>query len=136
MHPSLTRRDFFLRSAAGVGILAALAAKSHLPWAWAAPAGRFSGIFAILQTPFNPSDQLDWDDLGREVDFCVRAGAHGLVWPQLAGEFYMMILTSVIAEYEIEKVDDKVMKRMKLALQLPFTDTDAEAAALEKALLG
>jgi 4-hydroxy-tetrahydrodipicolinate synthase len=90
MHPSLTRRDFFLRSAAGVGILAALAAKSHLPWAWAAPAGRFSGIFAILQTPFNPSDQLDWDDLGREVDFCVRAGAHGLVWPQLAGEFYLL----------------------------------------------
>jgi hypothetical protein len=48
----------------------------------------------------------------------------------------MMILTAVIAEYKIEKVDDKVMKRMKLALQLPFTDTDAEAAALEKALLG
>jgi hypothetical protein len=48
----------------------------------------------------------------------------------------MMILTAVIAEYKVEKVDDKVMKRMKLALQLPFTDTDAEAAALEKALLG
>ena len=90
MHPSLTRRNFLLRSAAGLGVVGALSAKSRLPWVWAAPAGRFSGIFAILQTPFNPSDQLDWEDLGREVDFCVRAGAHGLVWPQLAGEFYLL----------------------------------------------
>src|SRR5438132_4117906 len=50
----------------------------------------FRGIFAILETPFKPNDQMDREDLEREVDFCVRAGAHGLVWPQLAAEFYLL----------------------------------------------
>ena len=58
----------------------------------APPAGKkaFRGIFAILETPFKPNDQMEREDLGREVDFCVRAGAHGLVWPQLAAEFYLL----------------------------------------------
>jgi dihydrodipicolinate synthase/N-acetylneuraminate lyase len=50
----------------------------------------YRGIFAILQTPFDLNGQFDVDDLDREVNFCVRAGAHGLVWPQLAGEFYKL----------------------------------------------
>src|SRR2546422_3057292 len=54
------------------------------------PKKPFRGIFAILQTPFTANDQLDQEDLEREVNFCVRAGAHGLVWPQLAGEFYLL----------------------------------------------
>jgi len=64
--------------------------------------------------------------------FELLAGSH----VALAADIYMIVLAAVIAEYQIEKVDDKVLKRMKLAHQLPFTDTDAEAAALEKALLG
>lgn len=50
----------------------------------------FKGIFAILLTPFTSDDRMHYQDLEREVDFCVRAGAHGVVWPQLAGEFYML----------------------------------------------
>lgn len=50
----------------------------------------FRGVFAILQSPFNANDEVDWEDLEREVNFCVRAEAHGLVWPQLAGEFYLL----------------------------------------------
>ena len=64
--------------------------------------------------------------------FELLAGSHFA----LAAEIYMIVLVAVIAEFQIEKADDKVLKRMKLAQQLPFTDTDAEAAALEKALLG
>jgi dihydrodipicolinate synthase/N-acetylneuraminate lyase len=57
----------------------------------AAPAQKaFRGIFAILETPFTANDAMDAEDLVREVDFCVRAGAHGLVWPQLAAEFYLL----------------------------------------------
>jgi dihydrodipicolinate synthase/N-acetylneuraminate lyase len=40
------------------------------------------GAFMILTTPFAPSGAVDWDDLVREVEFCDRAGVHGLVWPQ------------------------------------------------------
>ena len=50
----------------------------------------FHGIFAILQTPFTPSGAIDEEDLAHEVDFCVRCGAHGMVWPQLAAEFYLL----------------------------------------------
>lgn len=50
----------------------------------------FRGVFAILETPFRMDDQMDDEDLAREVDFCVRGGAHGLVWPQLAAEFYLL----------------------------------------------
>jgi hypothetical protein len=64
--------------------------------------------------------------------FELLAGSHFA----LAADIYMIVLAAVIAEYRIEKADAKVLKRMKLAHQLPFTDTDAEAAALEKALLG
>jgi 4-hydroxy-tetrahydrodipicolinate synthase len=86
----LRRRDFLRR----VG-LAAVA----LPWlartstrhALATVSPRvFRGIFAILQTPFNQKDEVDWEDLEREVDFCVRAGAHGVVWPQLGAEFFLL----------------------------------------------
>jgi dihydrodipicolinate synthase/N-acetylneuraminate lyase len=50
----------------------------------------FHGIFAILQTPFTSSGLIDDEDLAHEANFCVRCGAHGLVWPQLAAEFYLL----------------------------------------------
>ncbi len=55
-----------------------------------APKKAFRGIFAILQTPFNLNDQIDEEDVEREVAFCVRAGAQGVVWPQLFSEFYLL----------------------------------------------
>ena len=85
-----TRRDFLRQSAGGLAALSALLYTRQGGTLWGAPAPRFAGVFAILQTPFNASDQLDWEDLAREVEFCLRAGAHGLVWPQLAAEFYLL----------------------------------------------
>jgi 1-pyrroline-4-hydroxy-2-carboxylate deaminase len=46
------------------------------------PAKAMRGAFMILTTPFTASGGVDWDDLVREVEFCDRAGVHGLVWPQ------------------------------------------------------
>lgn len=48
------------------------------------------GIFAIPQTPFDERGRLDEESLRREVDFCIRAGAHGLVAPVVASEFYVL----------------------------------------------
>jgi len=84
------RRDFLRRAAV---------ASLSLPWLTharlvhllaASPAKAFHGIFAIMLTPFDQNDQVEWEDLERETDFCVRCGAHGLVWPQLAAEFYLL----------------------------------------------
>lgn len=50
----------------------------------------WTGIFTIPQTPFDDSGQMDEESLRREVDFCIRAGAHGLVAPVVASEFYVL----------------------------------------------
>ena len=85
------RREF-VRRAAVTAIAVPWMARAEV-WralAVAPPQKVFRGIFAILQTPFNLDDEVDWDDLEREVGFCMRCGAHGLVWPQLAAEFYLL----------------------------------------------
>jgi len=49
------------------------------------------GIFTIPQTPFQKDEkgvlELDEKTLREEVNFCVEAGAHGIVMPVLASEF-------------------------------------------------
>lgn len=51
---------------------------------------RFQGIFPVLQTPVGPGGEIEVDSLRREVDFCVQAGAHGLVFPVLGSEFQFL----------------------------------------------
>lgn len=48
------------------------------------------GIFAIAATPFLDDGRLDEAGLGRVADFICQSGAHGLVWPVLASEFYTL----------------------------------------------
>jgi 4-hydroxy-tetrahydrodipicolinate synthase len=45
------------------------------------------GIFTIPVTPFHDDLSLDFASLEREIDFCVAAGAHGIVYPVMASEF-------------------------------------------------
>jgi len=40
-----------------------------------------------MATPFTEANEVDYEDLAREVDFLVRCGVHGMVWPQLASEY-------------------------------------------------
>jgi len=51
---------------------------------------RFAGIVPILQTPFDDSGALDLDSLRTEIEFCVRAGVHGVVIPANASEFFTL----------------------------------------------
>ncbi len=48
------------------------------------------GIFTIPVTPFDAAGELDLDGLGRVVDFSVECGAHGLVHPVMASEFFVL----------------------------------------------
>jgi len=45
------------------------------------------GIFVIVVTPFTENYELDEASLRREVNFCIEAGAAGLVGPANASEF-------------------------------------------------
>ncbi|MAN24443.1 MAG: hypothetical protein CME10_09265 [Gemmatimonadetes bacterium] len=62
------------------------------------------GIFPVLQTPLKEDGELDEDSMKRQVDFCVEAGAHGLVFPVLGSEFQYLserereVMTSVVVE--------------------------------------
>ncbi|MFB3920719.1 MAG: dihydrodipicolinate synthase family protein [Terriglobia bacterium] len=91
MARKLDRREFVRRAALAGVAMPWLARAEVLRALVAAPAQKaFRGIFAILQTPFNQNDEIDWEDLEREVAFCMKCGSHGLVWPQLAAEFYLL----------------------------------------------
>ena len=48
------------------------------------------GIFTIPVTPFRDDTELDLDSLRAELDFCVEAGAHGIVHPVMASEFFVL----------------------------------------------
>ena len=48
------------------------------------------GVFAIPCTPFSNDGALDLDGLAAVVEFCVDAGAHGIVAPVLASESWTL----------------------------------------------
>jgi 4-hydroxy-tetrahydrodipicolinate synthase len=47
----------------------------------------FRGVFTIPCTPFTETGALDEASLRREIAFCLKAGAHGIVAPVNASEF-------------------------------------------------
>ncbi len=48
------------------------------------------GVFPIMATPFTADKAVDYDDLVKEVEFLDRCGVHGMVWPQLASEYWLL----------------------------------------------
>lgn len=50
----------------------------------------FRGIFTIPTTPFKESGEIDEASFRRVIDFCVDCGAHGLVYPVNASEFFTL----------------------------------------------
>jgi dihydrodipicolinate synthase/N-acetylneuraminate lyase len=51
---------------------------------------RWRGIFTIPVTPFDEDTEIDLDGLRSELDFCVEAGAAGIVHPVMASEFFTL----------------------------------------------
>jgi dihydrodipicolinate synthase/N-acetylneuraminate lyase len=75
----LTRRQF-------LGALSLGAAALAVPEVMRAQTARrrLAGVFPIGFTPVNAQNQVDFDGLGAQVQFCRRGGVHGLAWPQIA----------------------------------------------------
>ncbi|GHV71978.1 dihydrodipicolinate synthase family protein [Spirochaetia bacterium] len=48
------------------------------------------GIFTIPSTPFNEDLSIDIPGFRRIVEFCIKCGAHGLVYPVNASEFTVL----------------------------------------------
>ena len=82
----LPRREFlrmFSLATAGAVFSPLDAASSHK----AKPLG---GIFPIVQTPYTDAGKVDFATLEKEVKFCDRTGVHGVVWPQLASQYFLL----------------------------------------------
>jgi 4-hydroxy-tetrahydrodipicolinate synthase len=87
------------------------------------------GIFAIAQTPFTNSNQLDLDVLAREVTFIDRGGVHGFVWPQLASEFSTLSMSERLAGAEVIVATGKRLRpAMVIGVQAPEVRTAVEYA--------
>lgn len=70
-------------------VLASLAAPLLLPkTSISAGDGKpMRGVFIIMATPYTAAQEVDYEDLAKEVDFLDRCGVQGIVWPQLASEY-------------------------------------------------
>ena len=79
MVPGLDRRQF-------LGALSLGAVALAVPQIMRAQtaARRLAGVFPIGFTPVNEQNQVDFDGLAAQVQFCRRGGVHGLAWPQIA----------------------------------------------------
>lgn len=48
------------------------------------------GIYPVLGSPFDEQGRLEHAGLRSQVEFCLKCGAHGLVYPVLGGEFQFL----------------------------------------------
>jgi 4-hydroxy-tetrahydrodipicolinate synthase len=87
------------------------------------------GIFAIAQTPFTDSNQLDLKVLAREVEFIDRGGVHGFVWPQMASEYSTLTKAERLAGAEaILATGKRLRPAMVIGVQAPDVQTAVEYA--------
>ena len=68
------------------------------------------GIFTIPQTPFTDDGVLDEEGLRRQIDFCVEAGTHGIVYPVMASEFWLLSddERKRVLDGAVEQVDGRI----------------------------
>ena len=67
------------------------------------------GILPVLQTPVAESGDFDIESLERQIDFCIAAGAGGLVFPVLGGEFQYLSdrERQTLVEIVVKKTDKR-----------------------------
>ena len=68
------------------------------------------GILPVLQTPVAESGDFDIESMERQIDFCIAAGAGGLVFPVLGGEFQYLSdrERQTLVEIVVKKTDKRI----------------------------
>lgn len=71
---------------------------------------QFRGVFAIPPTPFHDDGSLDEESLRQCIDFCIEAGAHGIVTPVNASESIALVDAERlrVAEIVVERVGGRI----------------------------
>ncbi|MDP6536095.1 MAG: dihydrodipicolinate synthase family protein [Gammaproteobacteria bacterium] len=114
LNPYLTRRQ----------CLAALGTTAVMPYSnlFAAAENKMRGALMILSTPYTNSDEVDYEDLAKEVAFCDRCGVQGLVWPQNSSEQLYMSKAERIRGFEV-LAENNSTTDMALVLGVQADDT-------------
>jgi 4-hydroxy-tetrahydrodipicolinate synthase len=87
------------------------------------------GVFVIMATPYTEAKAVDLEDLAREVDFLDRCGVHGMVWPQLASEYWLLSKDERMAGMEaIAKAARGRKPALVFGVQGPNTEAALEYA--------
>lgn len=70
----------------------------------------FRGIYQILHTPFTDDGAIDWESYERQIEYCIRAGVHGLVVPAMASEFFTLTDQErfEVVEFALKRVNKRV----------------------------
>jgi 2-keto-3-deoxy-L-arabinonate dehydratase len=122
MVPTAVTRRGFLRAAAASSFGLAF---SSLNTFGADGKKKLEGIFPIMQTPFTDSDGLDLEALARQVKFLDRVGVHGMVWPQLASEYFDL---TVEERFKGAEAVMEAAKGTRPAIVIGVQGPDTEAA--------
>jgi len=119
MTSSFTRREWL-----GTVGAAALASRTT-----AAEEETFQGVFKILATPYKEDKSVDYEDLAAEVDFLVRCGMQGLVWPQNSSDLPWLTSDEVMEGMDvIAKAAKGTAPTLVLGVQGNDTDSMLEYA--------
>jgi hypothetical protein len=128
---------------------AAIDGKRNALWPGITSPRHWSGLnlkerTSMLGNPFAETyeikyQQMSWYTHGAGLTgFDLTAKSYSLlagVHFELACMCYMALLASVIEEFKLAAVDEKIRNRMRFAHIMPFTDTDEELQALGQELL-
>jgi dihydrodipicolinate synthase/N-acetylneuraminate lyase len=87
------------------------------------PNASFRGVYAVLPTPFHDDGSLDEESLGRCVEFCIAAAAHGIVTPVVASE------TSALFDEERLRIAELVLARVNGRIPVVIGVTGVTEAA-------
>jgi len=115
-------RRQFLRCVAAAGLYSRLDAAAK----------PLRGAFPIMATPYTEDKAVDYEDLGREVDFMGRCGVQGMVWPQMASEYSRLSRDERMHGMEVLAKAAKG-KRPALVLGVQAPDTEGALAYLRHA---
>lgn len=75
---------------------------------------RFHGVFPILHTPFTADGEIDDASFVRQAEYCLDAGAGGVVFPSLASEFFT--LTHEERKHLTKLLVDTVSRRVPVVI--------------------
>jgi len=89
------------------------------------------GIYSIATSPFDQMGGFVWDDFEREIDWIVRAGAHGLVQPVMASEFTVLSTRERVRAMKL--CVDIVAGRIPVVIGVADTSKDGAVYLAEQA---